>query len=127
MGSQSTSLATDALINKALSLRDDSLSRITPTLPLTRLPQTLPQNVRDLPNHILDEEEIEITSLEANEIIHAIRVKKYSCVTVCKAFLRRAALAQSLVFTSPLSLPIIPLIITLIRSTVLQRCFLRLL
>ena len=123
MASQSTSLATNALIKKALDLRDDSLSRITPPLDLSHLPKPLPQNVRGIPNKILEKEEIEITSLEANEILHAIRTKKYSCVTVCKAFLRRAALAQSLVFFDLLSFPIIPLIVTLTRSTVLQRCF----
>jgi hypothetical protein len=84
-------------ITRALALRDDSLARIFPPLPLENLPDPLPRNVCEIRNQILEPEEIEITSLDADELLAAIRSKKYSCVTVTKAFLRAAALAQVLV------------------------------
>lgn len=90
---------TKELVGRAIAMRDDSLALITPPLDLDRLPAPLPANVLDLPECVLSKEEIQITSHDACELLEAIRNKKYSCVTVCKAFLRRAALAQSLVRT----------------------------
>ncbi|GKT68939.1 acetamidase [Colletotrichum tofieldiae] len=77
-------------------MRDDSLAKISPPLKLGNLPDPLPSNVCEIRHLVLEPEEIEITSLDADEILAAIRSKKYSCVTVTKAFLRAAALAQVL-------------------------------
>lgn len=84
-------------IARALAMRDDSLAKISPPLKLEDLPDPLPSNVCEIRHLVLEPEEIEITSLNADEILAAIRSKKYSCVTVTKAFLRAAALAQVLV------------------------------
>jgi amidase len=87
----------DSRITRALALRDESLAQIFPPLQLEILPKPLPQNVCEIRHEVLESEEIDITSLDADEILAAIRTKKYSCVTVTKAFLRAAALAQILV------------------------------
>ncbi|KAM0234322.1 hypothetical protein ACHAP5_010136 [Fusarium lateritium] len=83
-------------IARALAMRDDSLAKISPPLKLEDLPDPLPSNVCEIRHLVLEPEEIEITSLDAVEILAAIRYKKYSCVTVTNAFLRAAALAQVL-------------------------------
>ena len=84
-----------SLIAKACKARDDSLAEVTP--PLAALPDPLPKNVMPIFKDILTEEEIRITSYDVPELLKAIRDKVYSCETVTKAFLRRAALAQKLV------------------------------
>lgn len=78
-------------------MRDDSLAKISPPLNLENLPEPLPSNVCEIRHLVLEPEEIEITSLDAVEILAAVRSKQYTCVTVTKAFLRAAALAQVLV------------------------------
>lgn len=84
-----------SLIAKARKVRDDSVDEVTP--PLAALPDPLPKNVIPLFNDILSDEEIKITSYDVPELLTAIREKVYSCETVTRAFLRRAALAQKLV------------------------------
>lgn len=91
------------LISKALAVRDKSLAAVQPPLDLSRLPKPLPKNVTPLAKDILTEEELTITGLDVPELLEALRTKKYTCVTVTKAFLRRAALAQELVSPSPIS------------------------
>lgn len=93
-------MRTDTRIKRALALRDKSLEQISPPLQLDRLPHPLPRNVRDIPALILEKEEMGIISLDADEILAAIRDKRYSCVAVARAFLRAAALAQVLVWVS---------------------------
>jgi hypothetical protein len=88
---------TQELINKTLAVRDNSLAGIKPPLQLDRVPDPLPSNVTAIPPKLLTDEEIEITSYDAEELLEAIRSKKFSCVTVTKAFLRRAAVAQAVV------------------------------
>lgn len=95
------------LIAKALAVRDQSLAAVQPPLDLSRLPKPLPKNVTPLAKDLLTEEELTITGLDVPELLEAIRSKKYSCVTVTKAFLRRAALAQELVSSIYLSLSIL--------------------
>ena len=82
------------LISEALSLRDTSIL-VDP--PLSPLPETLSKNVTEIASSILTPEEIKITSCDVPELPQAIRSKEYSCETVTRAFLRRAALAQKLV------------------------------
>jgi hypothetical protein len=88
---------TQELISKALAIRDNSLAAIDPPLPLDRLTDPLPSNVLAIPGKLLTKEELEITSHDPEALLDAIRSRKYSCVTVTKAFLRRAAAAQTLV------------------------------
>jgi amidase len=82
------------LILEALSLRDSSIL-VDP--PLSPLPETLSKNVTEIANSVLTPEEIKITSCDVPELPKATRSKEYSCETVIRAFLRRAALAQKLV------------------------------
>jgi len=86
---------TAKLISQALETRDSSLARVEPAL--EHIPETLPKNVTKIANEVLTAKELEITALDAPEIIKAIREKVYSCEEVTRAFLRRAALAQKLV------------------------------
>jgi len=91
-------MGADDLISKALATRDKSLAAIKPPLDFSRLPKPLPKNVIPLAKDLLTEEEIAITGLDVPELLAAIRTKKYTCLAVTKAFLRRAALAQELVY-----------------------------
>lgn len=86
------------LISEARSLRDTSIL-VEPPLP--PLPDPLPKNVAEIANKLLTPEEIKITSYDVPELLQAIRSKEYSCETVTRAFLRRAALAQKLVRNVP--------------------------
>ena len=83
------------LISKARETRDSSIARVEP--PLAPLPDPLPKNVTKIPSQILTAGELEITALDAPELLKAIRDKVYSSEDVTRAFLRRAALAQKLV------------------------------
>lgn len=83
--------------SKAIAIRDESLEVVTPALDLSKIPDPLPLNVTNIPMTVLSEEEIRITSLDAEELLVSMHSKQLSCLTVTKAFLRRAALAQHLV------------------------------
>jgi amidase len=50
---------------------------------------------------ILSDKDIEITNLDATAVVEAIRVKKWTCVQVMEAFVKRALLAQKYVSTYP--------------------------
>jgi amidase len=83
------------LIAEARELRDSSVARVEP--PLASLPDPLPKNVTGIAKEVLTPQEIQITSFDVPELLQAIRDKVFSCETVTRAFLRRAALAQKLV------------------------------
>jgi amidase len=83
------------LIAEARELRDTSVARVEP--PLASLPDPLPKNVMGIAKQVLTPEELNITSYDVPELLQALRQKVYSCETVTRAFLRRAALAQKLV------------------------------
>ncbi|TVY36304.1 putative amidase [Lachnellula subtilissima] len=85
---------TAKLISKARETRDSSIARVEP--PLAPLPDPLPKNVTRIPSQLLTARELEITALDAPELLKAIRDKVYSSEDVTRAFLRRAALAQKL-------------------------------
>ncbi len=83
------------LIAEARDFRDDSVARVQP--PLASLLEPLPKNVLGIAKDVLTPEEIQITSYDVPELLQVIKDKVFSCETVTKAFLRRAALAQKLV------------------------------
>lgn len=85
-----------ALIAQARKVRDDSLAAITP--PLTNIPEALPKNVTKIADDVLTEEELKITNYDAPELIDLIKRKELTSEAVTRAFLRRAALAQKLVW-----------------------------
>jgi amidase len=90
-------MGADELISKVLAGRDQSLAAVEPALDFSQLPKPLPKNVIPLAKNVLTKEELAITGLDVPELLGAIKTKQYTCVTVTKAFLRRAALAQKLV------------------------------
>lgn len=87
------------LIAEAREHRDGSVARVEPAI--TPLPASLPKNVMNIAKNTLTPEEIKITSYDVPELLQVIKDKTFSCETVTKAFLRRAALAQKLVCHNP--------------------------
>lgn len=86
----------EALVQKAILTRDKSLAKVDPPIPT--IPGKLPLDVTGIPAKLLTPEEVEITEgHDATSLAAAIASRKYSAVTVIKAFLRRAAIAQKLV------------------------------
>ena len=76
--------------------RDESIAKVKP--PLSDLPHQLPLDVTGIPMICLTETENAITTLPVEHLYTKIVTeRKYSCVEVINAFLRRAALAQKLV------------------------------
>ena len=84
------------LIAQARAVRDTSIADIQPPLP--PLPVPLPKNVTALAKDTLTEQEYKITSYDAIELLEAIQEKVFTCEEVTRAFLRRAALAQQVVW-----------------------------
>jgi predicted YcjX-like family ATPase len=84
----------EALVQKAVAVRDKSLAKVD----VPPIPSKLPLNVTGIPAMVLTPEEVEITEAhDATSLAAAISSKKYTAVTVVKAFMRRAAVAQKLV------------------------------
>lgn len=86
----------EPLVAKARQHRQDTLAKVSPPLP--PLPQDLPLNVSKLPDELLTPREVELTNHDAVQLIELMSTKKVSCEEVTRAFLRRAALAQELVY-----------------------------
>jgi len=84
----------ETLVQKAVAVRDRSLAKVD----VPPLPTKLPLNVTGIPAMVLTPEEVEITEEhDATSLAEAIATKKYTAVTVVKAFMRRTAVAQKLV------------------------------
>ncbi|KAK9447604.1 amidase signature domain-containing protein [Limtongia smithiae] len=86
--------ALEALVAKAVAIRDESCAKVEP--PLGPLPDPLPLNVTSIPAMVLTAEECYITESDPIVITEKIARGELSAVQVTKAFLRRAALAQKL-------------------------------
>lgn len=84
-------------ITNVLRVRDASLAAVQP--PLDHIPpeSERPTNVTGIAQRVLTSSELEITELNAPELVRRMSTKELLCETVTKAFLRRAALAQELV------------------------------
>ena len=86
--------------------RDATIARLEPPLPeLT----DLPLNTIPIAKQVLSLEEISVTESSVEELAATIAKGQLSAVTVTKAFLRRAGLAQKVVrlFSPPPNLPIV--------------------
>lgn len=81
----------------AQELRDASISRVQPSVP--DVPSGLPKDVTDIPNALLSTDEAFITQTSPEDLVLSLASGKLSCGTVVNAFLRRAGLAQKLVYT----------------------------
>lgn len=81
--------------------RDASLAKVEPKL--QGVPDKLPLSSQDLAKSVLTPREIEITeNYSVNELLAVLRERKISVEEVTRAFLRRAALAQAAVCSSPM-------------------------
>ena len=84
-----------AIAKEAQRYRDDTLSRVQPSIP--EVPDELPLNVTGLPKQLLSEKEVSITESLPEDLVSALAAGKLSSTEVTSAFLRRAGLAQKLV------------------------------
>lgn len=79
--------------------RDSTISLIDPPLPEI---SDIPLNTLPLAKQVLTPEEIEITESTVEDLAATLAKGELSAVTVTKAFLRRAALAQKAVCSPPI-------------------------
>jgi amidase len=84
------------VVQEAQNYRDASLARVQPSIPET--PAQLPRNVMGIPRVALEPDEVRITELPIEVLLDLLASGKVTATTVTKAFLRRAGLAQKLVF-----------------------------
>ena len=82
------------IAHEAQALRDQSLADVGTTV---RLPLQLPTNVINIPEIVLSEANIRITSLSPQQLVDQISNGQLSAQEVIQAFLERAVTAQKLV------------------------------
>ena len=80
----------------AQDLRDKSIAEVNPSVP--DIPPELPLNVSHLPGELLTKAEISITEGTTEQLLDALASGKLASTEVTNAFLRRAGLAQKLVW-----------------------------
>lgn len=76
--------------------RDATVEAVFPALS-SLIASDLPINVTVIPADVLTSEELRITSLSPEELVHKLASRALSCTKTTNAFLRRAAVAQHLV------------------------------
>ena len=79
----------------AQEYRDASIGRVEPAVP--DVPQYLPRDVTPIPRELLSKEEVEITQTLTEDLLKSLASGELTSITITKAFLRRAGLAQKLV------------------------------
>jgi hypothetical protein len=80
----------------AQEVRDNSIALVQPPVP--DVPADLPLNVTGIPKQLLTPAEMEITQTPAETLVEKLASGNLTCVEVTNAFLRRAGLAQKLVW-----------------------------
>jgi amidase len=78
--------------------RDATISALEPPLPVIN---NVPLNTISLAKQVLSADEIKITETKVEDLVVQLANGEISCVTVTKAFLRRAGLAQKAVCLPP--------------------------
>ncbi|KAI1383690.1 amidase [Hypoxylon trugodes] len=73
--------------------RDATIAEVRPPVPE---PETLPLNSTKTPAELLTKEEVEITSVNVEDLVKKIASGEWTSTAVINAFLRRAGLAQKL-------------------------------
>ena len=86
--------AWEAIAEEAQTYRDESIAKVSPPLPPDG---DLPQRTIDIPRQVLASEDLEITELPAETLLHKLAYGELTATKVAEAFLRRAGLAQKLV------------------------------
>jgi hypothetical protein len=98
--------------------RDATIASIEPEIPEIT---DIPLNSIPIAKTVLTAEEIQITEATVEELAGKLAKEELSAVTVIKAFLRRAALAQKVVF--PILRPFLTVFLKPRRPIVLQNSF----
>lgn len=80
---------------EAQQYRDDSVAQAYPEL--REIPSSLPKNVMQLPDQVLELKDLEITEALPEEILTRLSTGELTATHVTVAFLHRASLAQKLV------------------------------
>jgi hypothetical protein len=90
------------IAKQAQQHRDASIAALSPLLPA--IPWAIPQDVSHVPRLILSDHIVSITERSPEELVAKIASGELTSVEVTKAFLRRAGLAQKLVWNSVVNL-----------------------
>jgi len=108
------------IAREAQQYRDASIARVWPDLP--QLPENLAKNVTEIPGTVLSREEVQITEMSPEGLLNVLASGDLTAVAVTTAFLRRASLAQKLVWLERVVKAFLsPLLIQTGRPTVSQR------
>jgi amidase len=83
-----------SIAQEAQKYRDDSVLLLSPSAP--RIPADLPKNVTKVPEELLDQGTLSITSLSPEELLSGLAAGRISAVQATSAFLQRAAVSQGL-------------------------------
>lgn len=83
----------------AQDLRDQTIAGVKPAIP--DIPSELPLNVSKLARELLSDAEVTITETAPEQLLRALASGKLTSTEVTNAFLRRAGLAQKLVWKLP--------------------------
>jgi amidase len=82
------------IAQEAQDHRDDSIDQLSPSVP--QVPTSLDKNVINVPEQLLDQRVLFITSMASEELLAALADGRISALDVTSAFLQRAALSQRL-------------------------------
>jgi amidase len=85
------------IAQEAQQYRDASIFRVWPGLP--PFSETLAKNVTDIPGTVLSQEEVRITEMPPEGLLSVLASGDLTAIAVTTAFLRRASLAQKLVWS----------------------------
>lgn len=80
------------IAKQAKAYRDETIEEVPD------IPEDLPRDVTKIPNTLLSDDDIAITETVPERLIERIAGGHLTCVAVISAFLRRASIAQKLVF-----------------------------
>ena len=106
------------IAQEAQQYRDASVFRVWPGLP--PFSENLAKNVTEIPGAVLSQEEVRITEMPPEGLLSVLASGDLTAVTVTTAFLRRASLAQKLVWLEEWIM-VIPMLIPKDRPTVSRR------
>jgi amidase len=81
---------------EAQEYRDATVDRVLPGA--TPLSKDLPKNVINIPSKVLSQKEVYITEMPAEDLLSKLTEGELTATGVIAAFLRRASLAQKLVY-----------------------------
>lgn len=84
------------IVKQAQNVRNASLELVEPAIP--DVPSELPLDVTEIPKYLLSTEEVVITQTTPEDLVISLASGRLTSVAVATAFLRRAGIAQKLVW-----------------------------